>query len=171
MSSNLVSLQYSCTGIRLDNFLFSMFRPSLRSVVIALVDGIQRNKWTCDESCNLQSIMPSSCRRSTSQLQVCNVAWSKHSCELVSTHGFMDNKVIVWKYPSLEPLAVLKGHERRVLFLVTLPSVAVSLQFHRCVCLCVCTCIFLVGEGEERVGVFCSRPRHLKMDHFESKNN
>uniref|UniRef100_A0A0M3HF04 ANAPC4_WD40 domain-containing protein n=1 Tax=Ascaris lumbricoides TaxID=6252 RepID=A0A0M3HF04_ASCLU len=54
--------------------------------------------------------------------QVCNVAWSKHSCELVSTHGFMDNKVIVWKYPSLEPLAVLKGHERRVLFLATSPD-------------------------------------------------
>uniref|UniRef100_A0A914ZVX5 Anaphase-promoting complex subunit 4-like WD40 domain-containing protein n=1 Tax=Parascaris univalens TaxID=6257 RepID=A0A914ZVX5_PARUN len=54
--------------------------------------------------------------------QVCNVAWSRHSCELVSTHGFMDNKVIVWKYPSLEPLAVLKGHERRVLFLAMSPD-------------------------------------------------
>ena len=33
--------------------------------------------------------------------QVCNLAWSKHSSELVSTHGYSQNQILVWKYPSL----------------------------------------------------------------------
>ena len=33
--------------------------------------------------------------------QVCNLAWSKHASELVSTHGYSQNQILVWKYPSL----------------------------------------------------------------------
>ena len=33
--------------------------------------------------------------------QVCNLAWSKHSSELVSTHGYSQNQILIWKYPSL----------------------------------------------------------------------
>jgi cell division cycle 20-like protein 1 (cofactor of APC complex) len=33
--------------------------------------------------------------------QVCNLAWSKHSSELVSTHGYSQNQIIIWKYSSL----------------------------------------------------------------------
>ena len=33
--------------------------------------------------------------------QVCNLAWSKHSSELVSTHGYSQNQILVWKYPTL----------------------------------------------------------------------
>ncbi|CAB0020240.1 unnamed protein product [Nesidiocoris tenuis] len=29
--------------------------------------------------------------------QVCNLAWSKHSSELVSSHGYSQNQIIVWK--------------------------------------------------------------------------
>nr|CAD7592097.1 unnamed protein product [Timema genevievae] len=42
--------------------------------------------------------------------QVCNLAWSKHSSELVSTHGYSQNQILVWKYPSLTQVAKLTGH-------------------------------------------------------------
>lgn len=34
-------------------------------------------------------------------LQVCNLAWCKNVNELVSTHGYSQNQIMVWKYPSL----------------------------------------------------------------------
>uniref|UniRef100_F1KWM8 Fizzy-related protein homolog n=1 Tax=Ascaris suum TaxID=6253 RepID=F1KWM8_ASCSU len=54
--------------------------------------------------------------------QVCNVAWSKHSSELVSTHGYSYNQVIIWKYPSLQPVTKLTGHQYRVLYLAMSPD-------------------------------------------------
>ncbi|KAL6735867.1 hypothetical protein Aduo_006272 [Ancylostoma duodenale] len=54
--------------------------------------------------------------------QVCNVAWSKHSSELVSTHGYSLNQVIIWKYPSLQPVTKLSGHQFRVLYLAMSPD-------------------------------------------------
>ena len=51
--------------------------------------------------------------------QVCNLAWSKHSSELVSTHGYSQNQILVWKYPTLMQVAKLSGHSYRVLFLVS----------------------------------------------------
>lgn len=52
--------------------------------------------------------------------QVCNLAWSKHAAELVSTHGYSQNQILVWKYPSLVQVAKLTGHSYRVLYLVSL---------------------------------------------------
>jgi len=54
--------------------------------------------------------------------QVCNLAWSKHSNELVSTHGYSQNQVLVWKYPSLTQVAKLTGHSLRVLYLSMSPD-------------------------------------------------
>lgn len=54
--------------------------------------------------------------------QICNVAWSKHSLELVSTHGYSYNQVIIWKYPSLQPVTKLTGHQYRVLYLAMSPD-------------------------------------------------
>lgn len=51
--------------------------------------------------------------------QVCNLAWSKHASELVSTHGYSQNQILVWKYPSLVQVAKLTGHSYRVLYLVS----------------------------------------------------
>lgn len=33
--------------------------------------------------------------------QVCNLVWSKNVNELVSTHGYSQNQIIVWKYPTM----------------------------------------------------------------------
>jgi cell division cycle 20-like protein 1 (cofactor of APC complex) len=54
--------------------------------------------------------------------QVCNLMFSKTTKELVSTHGYSNNEIIVWKYPSLEKVTTLTGHTSRVLFLAMNPS-------------------------------------------------
>jgi len=54
--------------------------------------------------------------------QVCSLQWSKHSKELVSSHGFAKNQLIVWKYPSLTPICELTGHTSRVLHMSLSPD-------------------------------------------------
>jgi cell division cycle 20-like protein 1 (cofactor of APC complex) len=54
--------------------------------------------------------------------QVCNLLFSKNSNELVSTHGYSDNAIIVWKYPSMKKVATLTGHSMRVLYLAMSPE-------------------------------------------------
>ncbi|CAL8102212.1 unnamed protein product [Orchesella dallaii] len=54
--------------------------------------------------------------------QVCNIAWSPYSNEIVSTHGYAHNHVAVWKYPSLKLVAKLKGHNQRVLYMALAPD-------------------------------------------------
>ena len=54
--------------------------------------------------------------------QVCNLMWSKTVNEIVSTHGYSLNQVIVWRYPSMSKLATLTGHTFRVLYLAMSPD-------------------------------------------------
>ncbi|XP_043720354.1 protein FIZZY-RELATED 3 [Telopea speciosissima] len=54
--------------------------------------------------------------------QVCNLAWSKNVNELVSTHGYSQNQIMVWKYPSMGKVATLTGHSLRVLYLAMSPD-------------------------------------------------
>eukprot|EP00993_Chasmostoma_nieuportense_P000265 NODE_1246_length_1585_cov_76.652949_g1176_i0.p1 GENE.NODE_1246_length_1585_cov_76.652949_g1176_i0~~NODE_1246_length_1585_cov_76.652949_g1176_i0.p1 ORF type:complete len:455 (-),score=73.17 NODE_1246_length_1585_cov_76.652949_g1176_i0:221-1534(-) len=54
--------------------------------------------------------------------QVCSLLWSRHSRELVTSHGFTDFQLSVWRYPSLARLADLKGHESRVLYTALSPD-------------------------------------------------
>ena len=54
--------------------------------------------------------------------QVCNLAWSKNSNEIVSTHGYSQNQIVVWKYPSMRQVASLTGHTYRVLYLAMSPD-------------------------------------------------
>jgi WD40 repeat protein len=39
--------------------------------------------------------------------------WSKNVNEIVSTHGYSLNQIIVWKYPSMQKIATLTGHTLR----------------------------------------------------------
>ena len=50
--------------------------------------------------------------------QVCNLAWSRSGTELVSTHGYSQNQILLWRYPSMSQIAKLTGHTTRVLYLV-----------------------------------------------------
>ncbi|XP_031495816.1 protein FIZZY-RELATED 2-like [Nymphaea colorata] len=54
--------------------------------------------------------------------QVCNLIWSKNVNELVSTHGYSQNQIIVWRYPTMSKLATLTGHTYRVLYLAISPD-------------------------------------------------
>ncbi|KAJ7539437.1 hypothetical protein O6H91_11G092700 [Diphasiastrum complanatum] len=54
--------------------------------------------------------------------QVCSLVWSKNVNELVSTHGYSQNQVIVWRYPAMAKLATLTGHSYRVLYLAMSPD-------------------------------------------------
>ncbi|KAH8742097.1 hypothetical protein FG386_003424 [Cryptosporidium ryanae] len=54
--------------------------------------------------------------------QVCNIAWSGNVNELVSTHGYSLNQVILWKWPSMQKIATLTGHTYRVLYLAVSPD-------------------------------------------------
>lgn len=54
--------------------------------------------------------------------QICGLAWSESVNELLSTHGYADNTINVWKAPSLTKAASLTGHTKRVLFLAMSPD-------------------------------------------------
>ncbi|KAG2331041.1 hypothetical protein Bca52824_002221 [Brassica carinata] len=54
--------------------------------------------------------------------QVCNLAWSKNVNEIVSTHGYSQNQIMLWKYPSMAKVTTRTGHIMRVLYLATSPD-------------------------------------------------
>jgi cell division cycle 20-like protein 1 (cofactor of APC complex) len=54
--------------------------------------------------------------------QVCNLIWSASVNELVSTHGYSQNQISVWQYPSMTQIATLTGHTMRVLYLAMSPD-------------------------------------------------
>jgi cell division cycle 20-like protein 1 (cofactor of APC complex) len=54
--------------------------------------------------------------------QVCNLCWSKNINELVSTHGYSQNQIVVWRYSSMSKVATLTGHTLRVLYLAMSPD-------------------------------------------------
>jgi cell division cycle protein 20 (cofactor of APC complex) len=47
--------------------------------------------------------------------QVCSLLWSQHQRELVSSHGFSENQLILWQYPTMTKVKEFKGHTSRVL--------------------------------------------------------
>merc|ERR1712107_529594 len=54
--------------------------------------------------------------------QVCNLIWSKNVNEIVSTHGYSLNQIMLWKYPSMSKVTTLTGHTYRVLYLALSPD-------------------------------------------------
>ena len=54
--------------------------------------------------------------------QVSNLHWSANANEIVSTHGYSQNAIIIWSYPTMESLATLTGHTFRVLYLSVSPD-------------------------------------------------
>jgi len=54
--------------------------------------------------------------------QVCNLMWSKNVNEIVSTHGYSQFEVAVWKASSMTRIATLNGHRQRVLYLTVSPD-------------------------------------------------
>jgi len=70
--------------------------------------------WNSSTGANLNSVDTGS--------QVCNLAWSKNVNEIVSTHGYSQNQIVVWRYQGMQKLATLTGHTLRVLYLACSPD-------------------------------------------------
>ena len=54
--------------------------------------------------------------------QVCSLLWSPHHREIVSSHGFSQNQLVLWKYPTMQKLQEFTGHTARVLHLDQSPD-------------------------------------------------
>lgn len=54
--------------------------------------------------------------------QVCSILWSTNYKELISGHGFAQNQLVIWKYPTMTRVNELKGHTARVLNLALSPD-------------------------------------------------
>lgn len=56
--------------------------------------------------------------------QICNLVWSKHTQEFVTTHGFIHNEIHVWSYPNIRATTVIttNSHKSRVLYLAISPN-------------------------------------------------
>ncbi|XP_055809574.1 protein FIZZY-RELATED 2-like [Solanum dulcamara] len=74
----------------------------------------------CIRFWNTTTNTPLSCMDTGSQ--VCNLVWSKNADELVSTHGYSQNQIILWRYPTMTKIATLTGHSYRVLYLAISPD-------------------------------------------------
>ena len=74
----------------------------------------------CIRFWNTQTATALSCVDTGSQ--VCNLCWSKNINELVSTHGYSQNQIVVWRYSSMSKVATLTGHTLRVLYLAMSPD-------------------------------------------------
>jgi cell division cycle 20-like protein 1 (cofactor of APC complex) len=78
---------------------------------------------TADRTIKTWSTISAACVSSTDTgSQVCNIAWSRNADELVSTHGYSQNQIVVWNHPTMSQIATLTGHTMRVLYLAVSPD-------------------------------------------------
>ncbi|KAK1369268.1 Cell division cycle 20.1 cofactor of apc complex [Heracleum sosnowskyi] len=54
--------------------------------------------------------------------QVCSLLWNKNERELLNSHGFPHNQLILWKYPSMVKVAELSDHTSTVLYMSQSPD-------------------------------------------------
>jgi len=54
--------------------------------------------------------------------QVCSLVWNKNEKEILSSHGFSQNQLCLWKYPGMVKMAELTGHTARVLHMAQSPD-------------------------------------------------
>ena len=54
--------------------------------------------------------------------QVCALKWNPHHKELLSGHGYVNNELALWAYPSMTKIRDLKSHSGRVLSLSLSPD-------------------------------------------------
>ena len=54
--------------------------------------------------------------------QVCALQWNPYDKEILSSHGYINNQLCIWKYPKVKKIAELRGHTSRVLHLALSPD-------------------------------------------------
>jgi cell division cycle 20-like protein 1 (cofactor of APC complex) len=76
-----------------------------------------------DKSIKLWNTSEMSCVKSCDTgSQVCNMLFSSSTNELVTTHGYSLNSIMVWNARNMEKLTTLEGHSYRVLYLAKSPD-------------------------------------------------
>jgi cell division cycle protein 20 (cofactor of APC complex) len=72
--------------------------------------------WNTDNGSRLNSIDTGS--------QVCSLMWSPNhkDKEILSSHGYSENQLCLWKYPTMQKIKELNGHSARVLHLAQAPD-------------------------------------------------
>lgn len=70
--------------------------------------------WNANTGAELNSIDTGS--------QVCALQWNPHEKEILSSHGFSQNQLCLWSYPSLVKMKELNGHTARVLHMAVSPD-------------------------------------------------
>ena len=85
--------------------------------VLATGGGIKDRSikiYSCDSNKILRNINTGS--------QVCALLWNNKEKEIISSHGFNKNQIIIWNYERVEKICELKGHMNRVLYLAISPD-------------------------------------------------
>jgi len=78
---------------------------------------------TADKSIKFWDSLTGECLKSyQTESQVCSMLFNPMEKELVTAHGFMENSINVWRYPTMEVVAELKGHKSRVLCMAMSPD-------------------------------------------------
>jgi len=70
--------------------------------------------WNCNSGSVLNSIDTGS--------QVCSLLWSKYNKEICSSHGFSENQLCLWSYPTMTKIQEFTGHSARVLHMEQSPD-------------------------------------------------
>ncbi|XP_033125629.1 cell division cycle protein 20 homolog isoform X2 [Anneissia japonica] len=78
---------------------------------------------TADRHIRFWNVNTGSCLNSVdTKSQVCSILWSREHKELISAHGFAQNQLIIWKYPSMHRVTELLGHTQRILHMSMSPD-------------------------------------------------
>ncbi|CAN0880245.1 Cell division cycle 20.1, cofactor of APC complex [Linum grandiflorum] len=78
------------------------------------VDDETIKLWNMDTGACLNSVDTGS--------QVCALLWNKHERELLSSHGFPENQLTLWKYPSMVKSFETPGRTSRALYMAQSPD-------------------------------------------------
>ena len=70
--------------------------------------------YSCDNNKLLKNIKTGS--------QVCTLLWNNKEKEIISSHGYNKNQIIIWNYEKNKKICELKGHMNRVLYLAMSPD-------------------------------------------------
>lgn len=78
---------------------------------------------TADRCIKFWNVSNGSCTNTIdTKSQVCSLLFSKNYKELISAHGFANNQLTIWKYPSMTKQVDLVGHTQRVLQMAISPD-------------------------------------------------
>ena len=101
--------------------------------------------YSCDSNKLLKNINTGS--------QVCALLWNQKEKEIISSHGYNKNQIIIWNYEKNKKISELKGHMNRVLYLAISPDETL-----------ICS-----GSGDETLRLW--RINDMPIKNYEEKNN